>query len=29
MADQFAEQTILDVAYLFEQAAKVQRTPDL
>jgi aspartyl-tRNA(Asn)/glutamyl-tRNA(Gln) amidotransferase subunit A len=29
MADQFAEQTILDVANLFEQAAKVQRTPEL
>ncbi|MDQ3908896.1 MAG: Asp-tRNA(Asn)/Glu-tRNA(Gln) amidotransferase subunit GatA [Thermoproteota archaeon] len=29
MADQFAEQTILDVAHLFEQAVKVQRTPDL
>jgi aspartyl-tRNA(Asn)/glutamyl-tRNA(Gln) amidotransferase subunit A len=29
MADQFAEQTMLDVAYLFEQAAKVQRSPEL
>ncbi len=29
IADQFAEQTLLDVAYSFEQAAKVQRTPDL
>jgi aspartyl-tRNA(Asn)/glutamyl-tRNA(Gln) amidotransferase subunit A len=29
MADQFAEQTLLDVAYSFEQAAKVQRSPDL
>jgi aspartyl-tRNA(Asn)/glutamyl-tRNA(Gln) amidotransferase subunit A len=29
IADQFAEQTLLDVAYSFEQAAKVQRSPDL
>ena len=29
MADQFAEQTMLDVAYLFEQSAKVQRSPEL
>jgi aspartyl-tRNA(Asn)/glutamyl-tRNA(Gln) amidotransferase subunit A len=29
MADKFAEQTMLDVAYLFEQAAKVQRSPEL
>ncbi len=29
MADQFAEQTMLDAAYLFEQSAKVQRSPDL
>jgi aspartyl-tRNA(Asn)/glutamyl-tRNA(Gln) amidotransferase subunit A len=29
MADKFAEQTLLDVAYSFEQAAKVQRSPDL
>ena len=29
IADQFAEQTIFDVAYLFEQAAKVQRSPEL
>jgi aspartyl-tRNA(Asn)/glutamyl-tRNA(Gln) amidotransferase subunit A len=28
IADQFAEQTIFDVAYLFEQAAKVQRSPE-
>ncbi len=28
-ADQFAEQTLLDVAHSFEQAAKVQRSPDL
>ena len=29
MADQFAEQTMLDAAYLFEQSAKVQRSPEL
>ena len=29
MADKFAEQTMLDAAYLFEQAAKVQRSPEL
>jgi aspartyl-tRNA(Asn)/glutamyl-tRNA(Gln) amidotransferase subunit A len=29
IADQFAEQTLFDVAYSFEQAAKVQRSPDL
>ncbi|MFL6482796.1 MAG: Asp-tRNA(Asn)/Glu-tRNA(Gln) amidotransferase subunit GatA [Nitrososphaera sp.] len=29
MADQFAEQTLVDVAYLFEQTAKVQRSPEL
>ena len=29
MADQFAEQTMLDIAYLFEQAAKAQRSPEL
>ena len=29
MADKFAEQTMLDAAYLFEQAANVQRSPDL
>jgi aspartyl-tRNA(Asn)/glutamyl-tRNA(Gln) amidotransferase subunit A len=29
MADEFQEQTMLDAAYLFEQAAKVQRSPDL
>ncbi|MDQ4100746.1 MAG: amidase family protein, partial [Thermoproteota archaeon] len=28
-ADEFAEQTLLDVAHSFEQAAKVQRSPDL
>jgi aspartyl-tRNA(Asn)/glutamyl-tRNA(Gln) amidotransferase subunit A len=29
IADKFAEQTMLDAAYLFEQAAKVQRSPEL
>ena len=29
MADEFQEQTMLDAAYLFEQAAKVQRSPEL
>jgi aspartyl-tRNA(Asn)/glutamyl-tRNA(Gln) amidotransferase subunit A len=29
MADEFQEQTILDAAYIFEQAAKVQRSPKL
>jgi aspartyl-tRNA(Asn)/glutamyl-tRNA(Gln) amidotransferase subunit A len=29
MADKFAEQTMLDAAYLFERAAKVQRSPEL
>src|SRR3712207_4089053 len=29
MAGQFAEQTMLDAAYLFEQSAKVQRSPEL
>lgn len=29
MANEFQEQTMLDVAYSFEQAAKVQRSPDL
>ncbi len=29
MADQFAEQTMLDAAYLFEQSANVQRSPEL
>jgi aspartyl-tRNA(Asn)/glutamyl-tRNA(Gln) amidotransferase subunit A len=29
MADEFAEQTMVDAAYLFEQAAKVQRSPEL
>jgi aspartyl-tRNA(Asn)/glutamyl-tRNA(Gln) amidotransferase subunit A len=29
MADEFQEQTMLDTAYLFEQAAKVQRSPEL
>jgi aspartyl-tRNA(Asn)/glutamyl-tRNA(Gln) amidotransferase subunit A len=29
MADEFQEQTMLDAAHLFEQAAKVQRSPDL
>jgi aspartyl-tRNA(Asn)/glutamyl-tRNA(Gln) amidotransferase subunit A len=29
MADEFQEQAMLDAAYLFEQAAKVQRSPDL
>jgi aspartyl-tRNA(Asn)/glutamyl-tRNA(Gln) amidotransferase subunit A len=29
MADQFAEQAMLDAAYLFEQSAKVQRSPEL
>jgi aspartyl-tRNA(Asn)/glutamyl-tRNA(Gln) amidotransferase subunit A len=29
MADEFQEQTMLDAAYLFEQAAKVKRSPDL
>ena len=29
MADEFQEQTILDAAYLFESAAKVQRSPVL
>ena len=29
MADQFAEQTLVDVAYLLEQTAKVQRSPEL
>jgi aspartyl-tRNA(Asn)/glutamyl-tRNA(Gln) amidotransferase subunit A len=28
-ADEFREQTMLDAAYLFEQAAKVQRSPEL
>jgi len=29
MADEFREQTMLDAAYLFEQAAQVQRIPEL
>lgn len=29
MADEFQEQAMLDTAYLFEQAAKVQRSPEL
>ena len=29
MADEFAEQTMVDAAYLFEQSAKVQRSPEL
>jgi aspartyl-tRNA(Asn)/glutamyl-tRNA(Gln) amidotransferase subunit A len=29
MADEFHEQTMLDAAYMFEQAAKVQRSPEL
>lgn len=29
MADEFQEQTMLDAAYLFEQAARVQRSPEL
>ncbi|MEW6604737.1 MAG: Asp-tRNA(Asn)/Glu-tRNA(Gln) amidotransferase subunit GatA [Thermoproteota archaeon] len=29
MADEFQEQTMLDAAYLFEQAARMQRSPDL
>jgi aspartyl-tRNA(Asn)/glutamyl-tRNA(Gln) amidotransferase subunit A len=29
MADEFQEQAMLDAAYLFEQAAKVQRSPEL
>jgi len=29
MADKFAEQTMLDAAYLFERAAKVRRNPEL
>jgi aspartyl-tRNA(Asn)/glutamyl-tRNA(Gln) amidotransferase subunit A len=29
MADEFQEQTMLDAAYSFEQAAKVQRSPEL
>jgi aspartyl-tRNA(Asn)/glutamyl-tRNA(Gln) amidotransferase subunit A len=29
MADEFAEQTMLDAAHMFEQAAKVQRSPEL
>ena len=29
MADKFAEQTMLDASYLFEQAAKLQGSPDL
>ena len=29
MADEFQEQTMLDAAYLFEQAAKAQRSPEL
>jgi aspartyl-tRNA(Asn)/glutamyl-tRNA(Gln) amidotransferase subunit A len=29
MADEFQEQTMLDTAYMFEQAAKVQRSPEL
>jgi len=29
MADQFAEQTLVDIAYLFEQTANVQRSPEL
>jgi len=29
MADEFSEQTMLDAAYTFESAAKVQRSPDL
>jgi aspartyl-tRNA(Asn)/glutamyl-tRNA(Gln) amidotransferase subunit A len=29
MADRFREQTMVDAAYLFEEAAKVQRSPEL
>jgi aspartyl-tRNA(Asn)/glutamyl-tRNA(Gln) amidotransferase subunit A len=29
MADEFQEQTMLDAAYLFEQSARVQRSPEL
>jgi aspartyl-tRNA(Asn)/glutamyl-tRNA(Gln) amidotransferase subunit A len=29
MADEFQEQTILDAAYLFENATKAQRSPEL
>ena len=29
MADEFCEQTMLDAAYLFEQSARVQRSPEL
>jgi Asp-tRNA(Asn)/Glu-tRNA(Gln) amidotransferase A subunit family amidase len=29
MADEFQEQTMLDVAHSFEQAAQVQRSPEL
>ena len=29
MADEFQEQAMLDAAHLFEQAARVQRSPEL